>query len=104
MPEAAERRNHDEPSWTVRQRTFAQFTERFHGRPDLWCPAPPGAREALLATDGHRYFAPRFGGRAWVGIRLDDGPDWVQIAEHVHEAYLLTAPRRLADRLGPPPT
>lgn len=102
MPEATERFNHDEPSWTVRQRTFAQFTEKFHDRPDLWCPAPPGAREALLATDGDRYFAPRFGGRAWIGIRLDHGPDWVQVAEHVQDAYLLMAPRRLADRLDEP--
>jgi hypothetical protein len=65
-------------------------------------PGAAGAREALLATDGHRCFAPRFGGRTWIGIRLDDSPDWVQIAEHVHEAYLLTAPRQLAEQLGPP--
>jgi hypothetical protein len=102
LPEAEERLNHDEPSWTVRRRTFAQFTEKFHDRPELWCPAPPGAREALLASGEARYFAPRFGGGDWIGIRLDGEPDLEQIAEHVHEAYLLVAPRRLADAVTPP--
>ncbi|MGI5130675.1 MmcQ/YjbR family DNA-binding protein [Pseudonocardia sp. CA-107938] len=101
LPEVDERLNHGEPSWTVRRRAFATYTERFHQRPDLWCPAPPGAREALLATERDRYFEPRFGGRAWIGIRLDGDPDWQQVTEHVHEAYLLVAPQRLAAELPP---
>jgi hypothetical protein len=84
----------------VRRTTFAQYTERFHERPDLWCPAPPGAREALVAAAPDRYFEPRFGGRAWVGIRLDGDPDWTEIAELVTDAYLLVAPQRLARRVG----
>lgn len=31
----------------------------------------------------------------WIGMRLGAGVDWNEVEDHVHEAYRLTAPKRL---------
>jgi hypothetical protein len=42
-----------------------------------------------------RFFAPRFGGRDWVGMRLDLDPDWDEVGEVVTDAYRRVAPETL---------
>jgi hypothetical protein len=77
-----------------------QFTERNpDDRPGIWCPAPPGDRQALVAADPLRFFVPRFGGETWVGVFLDDVTDWVEVSEKIEEAYRLVAPKKLVNRL-----
>jgi hypothetical protein len=89
--------NHGEPSWVVRGRTFAQYTERHPpARLSFWCPAPAGEREALVAIDPSRFFEPRFGGRDWVGVYLDVKIDWGEARELLTEAYCTVAPKKLA--------
>ncbi|MFF5989730.1 MmcQ/YjbR family DNA-binding protein [Prauserella flavalba] len=101
LPEVYERANHGEPSWVVGRKTVVTFSERHPaGRVGFWCPAPPGEREAMVATDPERFFRPPYGGRSWVGVYLDVPVDWAEMRELVHEAYRLVAPRRLADGLG----
>jgi hypothetical protein len=52
----------------------------------------------LVYADPARYFVPPYVGvRGWVGVRLDTRPDWAAVAGHVRDAYLLVAPRRLAE-------
>jgi hypothetical protein len=60
------------------------------------------ARQELVAADPDRFFAPRFGGRDWVGMRLDlapEGPDWDEVGEVITDAYRLVAPKNLVARL-----
>ena len=100
FPEVHERLNHEEPSWVVRRRTLAQYTERLPvDRVSFWCPAPPGAAEALAAAEPDRFYRPRFGGSGWVGVYLDVEPDWVEIHEMLSEAYRLIAPKKLIAEL-----
>jgi hypothetical protein len=104
LPEVIERPNHGDPSWLIRRRTIVQFTERNPGdRPGVWCPAAPGEREALVAADPSRFFAPRFGGDSWVGVYLDDATDWAELRDMVEQAYRLVAPRKLVAQLPEPP-
>jgi hypothetical protein len=108
LPETTERPSHGEPTWFVRgKRTFVMFADRHHDdRVAFWCAAPPGAQEALLATDPGRFFRPPYvGGRGWVGVYLDDPPtDWREIAELVTDAFRTVAPKRLlAGWAGVPP-
>jgi len=96
LPEVEERLNHGEPSWTVRGKTIAQYTERYPpDRPTFWCPAPAGAREAMVATEPERFFTPRFGGDDWVGVYLDGSVDWGEVNELVTEAFVMAAPKKL---------
>jgi len=102
LPEATERLSHGTPTWFVREKpSFVMFWDDHHGdgRVALWCAAPTGAQEALVADDPETYFRPPYvGHRGWVGMRVDRRPDWAEVAEVVHEAYRTVAPRTLVDR------
>lgn len=39
---------------------------------------------------------PYVGRRGWIGLRLDDDPDWDEVAVVVKRSYRLIAPKRLA--------
>ena len=74
-----------------------------HEFPHLWCAAPPGAQEVLVATSD-RYFRPPYvGHRGWVGLRLDGDLDrdidWAQVSALVEDAYREVAPARLVRAL-----
>jgi hypothetical protein len=102
LPETTERLSHGEPTWFVRgKKTFVMYADRHHDdRLALWCAAPPGAQQVLVASDPGRYFVPPYvGHRGWLGVRLDVPVDWDVIAELVADAYRLVAPKRLAAKL-----
>jgi hypothetical protein len=100
LPEATERLSHGAPTWFVRDKTVFVTLWR-HGHhdidfPHLWCAAPPGAQEALTATEPARFFRPPYvGHRGWLGVRLDGDVDWTEIAELCEDAYRAVAPKRL---------
>jgi hypothetical protein len=102
LPEATEKTSHGEVSFFCRKQ-FVAVDDHHHGADRLafWCAAPPGAQEALIATDPDRYFRPPYvGHRGWVGVRIDTvngaDPDWDEIAEIVRDAYRRIAPKGLA--------
>src|SRR5262249_49540649 len=97
LPEVTERPSHGAPSWFVPdQKTFV--TCWFNGHhdqefPHLWCAAPAGAQQELIAVDPQRFFRPPYvGHRGWIGVRLDRRPDWTEIAEVCRDAYRAVAP------------
>jgi len=104
LPEVTERLAHGTPAWYVRdKKQFAQLWPDGHHDihfPHLWCAAPPGVQEALIGSDGERFFWPPYvGGRGWIGVRLDGELDWAEIAELCADAYRVVAPARLVDKL-----
>ena len=47
-----------------------------------------------------RFFVPPYvGPSGWIGVYLDRGADWDELAELLRDAYRLTAPKRLLARL-----
>jgi len=75
------------------------FLDNHHndGRLAIWCAAPDGMQQDLIADDPERFFRPPYvGHRGWIGVRLDIRPDWPQIAAFVIDAYRLVAPQNLA--------
>ena len=104
FPEVTERPSHGAPTWFVRdKKSFATVWEHGHHYddfPHLWCAAPPGAQEALVAAQPETFFRPPYvGGRGWLGVRLDGDVDWAEIAEICEDAYRVIAPKRLVDQL-----
>lgn len=70
------------------------------GRTALWLNAEAATQRQFVASDPERFFSPPYVGcKGWIGIRLDRGLDWEVVAQFVREAYLLTAPNRLATLL-----
>jgi len=101
LPEATEKVSHGEPSFFCRKQ-FVAVDDHHHGADHLafWCPAPPGAQQELIAEAPERYFRPPYvGHRGWVGVRIDNDPDWDEVAELVRDAYRQVAPKTLVARL-----
>jgi hypothetical protein len=105
FPEAeASSRTGQHSAFAVRGKKFAYYTVDHHGdgRLALHCKAPPGIQAELVATDPVRYFVPAYlGPRGWLGIDLEaPATDWDDVAARLRQAYLMTAPKRLAAALA----
>ena len=100
LPEAAERETWDWPTFRVRGKIFAIFALR-EGRPAVSLKAPRGSQEVLTGAAPDRFFVPPYvGPKGWVGMYLDEGPDWAEAALLVRRSYRMTAPKRLAAQLA----
>jgi hypothetical protein len=102
FPEAAERPSHGAPAFFVGKQFAMLWPEGHHehGFPHLWCAAPVGAQQELIASSGRFFHPPYVGHRGWVGVRLDGDVDWAEVAEVLEDAYRAVAPARLR-RLTP---
>jgi predicted DNA-binding protein (MmcQ/YjbR family) len=100
FPEAGEKVSHGRPAFFT-GRIFAYYggSERIDGdwfghdcaimvRPD------PDDAPALRASG--RFFRPAYLGPAgWLGLDIDDGTDWTELAELLDASYRVTATARL---------
>ena len=104
LPEAAEVETWGDATFRVRGKIFAML-RRGDGRVSFWCKAPPGSQAILVEADPARFFAPPYvGPKGWIGMRIDDGPDWTEVEHLVRRSYGMTAPRKLAAQIGLAPT
>jgi hypothetical protein len=101
LPETSERRSHGAPTFFIRQkRSFLMVLTNHHGdgRFAIWCAAPEGMQDMLVAADGERFFVPPYvGHRGWLGMRLDRGIHWDELAGIVEDAYAEVAPAKLVE-------
>ena len=100
LPEAHEVEAWGEPTFRVRNKLFAMYahSENHHGggRPAVWAKAAPGNQAVMVRADPDRFFVPPYlGPSGWVGIWLDRGADWAELAELMRDSYRLVAPKRL---------
>lgn len=99
--------------WRIRGRTFAHVLTIAAGWPPAYARAAgskgpitvvtfrsSGPELDALGNSGHPFFRPR-----WlpdiVGMVLDDGAEWDEVAELLVESYRVLAPRRLQVGLAP---
>jgi hypothetical protein len=101
LPETSERLSHGSPTFFVREkRSFLTVLTDFHGdgRFAIWCAAPDGLQRTLVDADPERFFVPPYvGHRGWLGVRLDRGLHWDELAGIVEDAYVEVAPKKLVD-------
>ncbi len=97
MPEATEKLSHGEPTWFVRKRVFAMFSDNHHndGHISVLIPAAVGMQAVLIEADGDKFYRPPYVGvRGWVGIDLDRiGNE--ELSTHLRQAWQLIAPAKL---------
>ena len=100
LPQTSERPSHGGPAFFIREKTcFVMFLDDHHGdgRLALWCAAPPGAQDGLVHASPEHHFVPAYvGHRGWVGVRLDRGLPWDDVAAAIEDAYVTVAPPALA--------
>src|SRR5262245_26918361 len=100
LPEAEERETWGKETFRVRNKIFCMHMAEADA-PVLWCKAPHGSQAILVGADPKRFFVPPYvGHKGWVGVRLNKGVDWREVADLVTRSYRMTAPKRLTIRLG----
>ena len=104
LPEVTERPSHSAPTFFVRgKKTFVYLWIGGHHDnqfPHLWCAAPSGVQEELVAVEPERFFRPPYvGPRGWLGVRLDVDLDWQELADICEDAYRTVAPPTLVKQL-----
>ena len=97
FPETTERLSHGEPTFFVRKKVFAMFSNNHHndGHISVLVPAPPGVQAMLIEGAPDKFYRPPYvGGAGWIGIELGRIKD-EELAFHIGEAWRLIAPKRL---------
>ena len=101
LPETSERLSHGAPTFFVRdKRAFLMVLTNHHGdgRFAIWCAAAPGTQQMLVDADPERLFRPPYvGHRGWLGVRLDRGLEWDELAGIAEDAYAEVAPSKLVE-------
>ena len=102
LPEAHEVEAWGAPTFRVRNKLFAMYAapDKRQARPAAWCKAAPGNQEVMVRAQPDWFFVPPYvGPSGWVGVYLDRGVDWGEVASLMEDAYRLIAPKRLLARL-----
>ena len=104
LPETSERLSHGAPAFFVRgKRAFLMVLTNHHGdgRFAIWCAAPDGVQQVLTEADPEKFFVPPYvGHRGWLGVRLDRGLDWTELAGIAEDAYVEVAPPTLVAQIA----
>jgi len=97
LPETTEKISHGEPTWFVRKKVFAMFSNNHHndGHVAVTVPAAIGIQAALIKASPEKFYKPPYVGvRGWIGIEVDRVSD-EELAMHIKEAWKLIAPPKL---------
>ena len=104
LPETTEKLSHGEPTFFVRKKVFAMFSNNHHkdGHIAVVVPAPPGVQAMLIEGSPEKFYRPPYvGGAGWIGIELGRVFD-KELEFHIHEAWRLIAPKKLQDAVETP--
>jgi len=96
LPETTEKLSHGEPTFFVRKKVYAMFSNNHHndGHIAVWIPAAPGLQAMLISTWPDKFFRPPYVGvRGWVGVELPNVDD-EELASHLREPWSLVAPKK----------
>jgi hypothetical protein len=97
LPETTEKLSHGEPTFFVRKKVFAMFSNNHHndGHISVVVPAPPGVQLMLIEGSPQKFYRPPYvGGAGWIGIELAQVDDQ-ELEFHIREAWRLIAPKKL---------
>ncbi|RMB58850.1 MmcQ/YjbR family DNA-binding protein [Tessaracoccus antarcticus] len=108
LPDAQEKVGHGRPTFYT-TKVFAYFGgslkvdgEWIQHPQSIMVKLDEDEREALLSED--RVYVPGYlGSSGWIGVDIDEGTDFAEIAELLETSYRQTAPRTLVGRLDQRP-
>lgn len=105
FPDAAEKVSHGRPAFFTRK-VFAYYggSVRVDGawvqHPSCVMVLPDPAERAALVVDPRTFVPAYLGPSGWIGLDLDDGTDFSEVAEVLEDSYRQTAGARRVARLG----
>jgi hypothetical protein len=100
LPEAHEVEAWGEPTFRVKGKLFAMYAHASNhhgaGRHSVWIKAAKENQALMVRTQPDRYFKPPYvGPSGWVGVYLDDNPEWDEVAELLHDGWRMIAPKKV---------
>jgi hypothetical protein len=100
LPQVNERESHGAPAFFIRdKRSFATVWMQGHHAvhfAQLWCACTPDLRAHLIDERPDIFFLPPYvAHRGWIGVRLDLGLEFDELADLLDAAYELIAPPSL---------
>jgi YjbR len=103
LPETIENASWAGTQWRIRQRTFAHVLAVDFADGPVTVVTFRSSQPELdaLRSTGHPFFQPAWGTGA-VGMVLEPGVDWIDVAELLTESYCVLAPRRLVELIDRP--
>lgn len=107
LPEAHEVEAWGEPTFRVRNKLFAMYAHSGNhhggGRHSVWIKCTVTNQQLLIASDAARFFVPpHVGPSGWIGVHLEESPDWDVVADLLRDGYASIAPVRLRAQLREP--
>lgn len=103
LPQAVREDKGSHAAFSVSKKVFVYYLNDHHGDGivSFCCKVLPGENQQLIASNPQKFYMPAYvGPRGWVALRLDRRTvDWAEVKELVRCSYLLTAPKRLAQRI-----
>jgi hypothetical protein len=96
LPETVEKPAWTGVQWRIRNRTFAHVlaVDSPGGPVTIMTFRSQGAELDALRRMGHPFFRPAWG-KNGVGMVIDNGVDWDEVAELLTESYCVMAPKKL---------
>jgi len=104
-PESEEVKPRGSPDFRAQGKSFAIFVVNHHGdeRVALWLHSPAGVQRLYTEINPDVYFVPPYvGPRGWLGVELNKGLAWEEIARRVWEAFQNAVPAALANSVSEP--
>ena len=103
LPQTVREDKGSHAAFSVSKKVFVYYLNDHHGDGivSFCCKVLPGENQQLIASNPQKFYMPAYvGPRGWVALRLDRRTvDWAEVKELVRCSYLLTAPKRLAQRI-----
>jgi hypothetical protein len=96
MLECTEKLSHGEPTFFVRKKVFAMFSNNHHndGHIAVWIPVKPGMQPLLIEDAPETFYRPPYVGvKGWVGVELARIGD-EELAALIRDAWKMVAPKK----------
>jgi hypothetical protein len=103
LPEAHEVEAWGAPTFRVKNRLFAMYAhaDNHHGegRASVWIKSDKENQALMIRTQPDRFFKPAYvGPSGWIGVYLDDAPDWDEVLELLRDGWKMIAPRKVVQK------
>ena len=100
LPESSERTSHGAPCfWVGDKRIFLWFMDNHHGSGITGACVKTVSRDEqmmLIEAEPALYYRPAYiGAVGWLGVNLNQAPDWAHLASLVARSWRLAAPLKL---------
>ena len=75
------------------------------GQNSVWIKATRENQVLMIRAQPDRFFSPPYTGPSgWVGVYLDDDPDWDEVRELLHDGWRQIAPKKLLKETAEEPS